>query len=107
LNLELLLGTTIMTYTVDGKVIGQARDVKTKYGMRSVVDVLTAEGKKVPVWKAAGDLSIGRLCDGERVTLTLDGKGTVQTIEGSYDRVQAQSVGRQLTCPVTTINLAG
>jgi hypothetical protein len=83
-----------MTYTVDGKVIGQARDVKTKYGMRSVVDVLTAEGKKVPVWKAAGDLSIGRLCDGERVTI--DGKGTVQTIEGSYDRVQVQRAAQAI-----------
>jgi hypothetical protein len=85
-----------MTYTVDGKVIGRARDVKTKYGMRSVVDVLTAEGQKLPVWKAVGDASIGRLCDGERVTLTLDGKGTVQTIEGSYDRVQAQRVAQAI-----------
>jgi hypothetical protein len=79
-----------MTQRIDGKVIGTARDVKTKFGLRSVVDVLTAEGRKVPVWKAAGDMLIGRLCDGERVTLTLDGKGSVQEIEGSYDRVQAQ-----------------
>jgi hypothetical protein len=78
--------------TVQAKVIGRARDVKTKYGMRSVVDVLTAEGQKLPVWKAMGDASIGRLCDGERVTLTLDGKGAVHTIEGSYDRVQAQPI---------------
>jgi hypothetical protein len=76
--------------TVQAKVIGRARNVKTKYGMRSVVDVLTAEGQKIPVWKAADDLSIGRLCDGERVSLTLDGNGTVQEIEGSYDRAQAQ-----------------
>jgi hypothetical protein len=67
--------------------------------MRSVVDVLTAEGQKVPVWKPAGDMSIGRLCDGERVTLTLDGKGTVQTIEGSYDRVQAQ----RATIPISPV----
>jgi hypothetical protein len=85
-----------MTYTVDGKVIGTSRDVKTKYGMRSVVDVLTAEGKKIPVWKAAGDMSIARLCDGERVTLTLDGKGTVQEIEGSYDRVQQQRAAQPI-----------
>jgi hypothetical protein len=82
--------------TVQAKVIGRARNVKTKYGMRSVVDVLTAEGQKIPVWKAADDLSIGRLCDGERVTLTLDGKGTVQEIEGSYDRVQAQRAAQPI-----------
>jgi hypothetical protein len=85
-----------MTQQIDGKVIGRARDVKTRYGMRSVVDVLTAEGRKVPVWKAAGDMSIGRLCDGERVTLTLDGKGTVQEIEGSFDRVQAQRAAQPI-----------
>jgi hypothetical protein len=82
--------------TVQAKVIGRARNVKTKYGMRSVVDVLTAEGQKIPVWKAADDLSISRLCDGERVSLTLDGKGTVQEIEGSYDRVQAQRAAQQI-----------
>jgi hypothetical protein len=85
-----------MTHQIDGKVIGRARDVKTKYGMRSVVDVLTAEGQKLPVWKAAGDMSIGRLCDGERVTVTLDGKGSVQSIEGSYDRVQAQRATQEI-----------
>jgi hypothetical protein len=86
-----------MTHQIDGKVIGTSRDVKTKFGMRSVVDVLTAEGRKVPVWKAMGDMSIGRLCDGERVTLTFDGKGTVQTIEGSYDRVQAQRAANPIS----------
>jgi hypothetical protein len=82
--------------TVQAKVIGRARNVKTKYGMRSVVDVLTAEGQKIPVWKAADDLSISRLCDGERVSLTLDGKGTVQEIEGSYDRVKAQRIAQPI-----------
>ncbi len=90
--------------TVQAKVIGRARNVKTKYGMRSVVDVLTAEGQKIPVWKAADDLSIGRLCDGERVSLTLDGNGTVQEIEGSYDRVQAQRAA-QLIAPSIEPNI--
>jgi hypothetical protein len=91
-----------MTQRIDGKVIGRARDVKTKYGMRSVVDVLTAEGQKLPVWKAMGDASIGRLCDGERVTLTLDDKGAVQTIEGSYDRVQAQRAANPISPVIET-----
>jgi hypothetical protein len=81
---------------IGGKVIGRARDVKTKYGMRSVVDILTAEGRKVPVWKAMGDMSIGRLCDGERVTLAIDGKGTVQEIYGSFERVQAQREAQEI-----------
>jgi hypothetical protein len=85
-----------MTYTVDGKVIGTSRDVKTKFGLRSVVDVLTSEGRKA-VWKAAGDMSIGRLCDGERVTLTLDEKGAVQEIEGSFDRSQAQRIAQPIS----------
>jgi hypothetical protein len=88
-----------MTYQIDGKVIGTSRDVKTKFGMRSVVDVLTAEGRK-PVWKAIGDMTIGRLCDGERVTLTIDTRGAVQEIEGSYDRVQAQRAAQPISPPI-------
>jgi hypothetical protein len=93
-----------MTHQIDGKVIGTSRDVKTRFGMRSVVDVLTAEGRKVPVWKAMGDMSIGRLCDGERVKLTFDHKGTVQTIEGSYDRVQAQRAAQPIA-PIVEPNV--
>jgi hypothetical protein len=88
-------GTYIMTYQIDGKVIGRARNVKTKYGMRSVVDVLTADGQKLPVWKNADDPDIGRLCDGERVTLQIS-KGAVQEIEGSYDRAQAQRAAQPI-----------
>jgi hypothetical protein len=84
-----------MTYQIDGKVIGRARNVKTKYGMRSVVDVLTADGQKLPVWKNADDPNIGRLCDGERVTLQIS-KGAVQEIEGSYDRAQAQRAAQPI-----------
>jgi hypothetical protein len=85
-----------MTYTVDGKVIGTSRDVKTKFGIRSVVDVLTTEGRKIPIWKAAGDITIGRLCDGERVKLTLNDKGSVESIEGSFDRAQAQRAAQPI-----------
>jgi hypothetical protein len=88
--------------TVQAKIIGTARNAKTKFGLRGVVDAITADGSKVTIWKAADDLSIFRLCDGERVTLGIDGKGSVQSIEGSYDRVQAQRAANPISPVVET-----
>jgi hypothetical protein len=82
---------------IQGKVFGQARNVRTKYGERSVVDVVTADGSKKAIWKAADDRTIFRLADGERVTLTLDSKGNVQEIEGAYDRAQAQRAAQEIS----------
>jgi hypothetical protein len=87
--------------TIQGKVFGQARSVRTKYGERSVVDVTLADGTTKAIWKAAGDPSIHRLADGERVTLKVDEKGNVQEIEGSYDRAQCQrAASRPISPPV-------
>jgi hypothetical protein len=85
--------------TVQGKVFGQARNVRTKYGERSVVDVTLADGTTKAIWKAAGDQSIARLTDGERVTLTIDNKGNIQEVEGSFDRAQAQRAAAAQIAP--------
>jgi hypothetical protein len=84
---------------IQGKVFGQARNVRTKYGERSVVDVTLADGTTRAIWKAAGDQSIARLTDGERVTLTIDNKGNIQEVEGSFDRAQAQRVAAARIAP--------
>jgi hypothetical protein len=89
--------------TVQGKVFGQARNVRTKYGERSVVDVTLADGTTKAIWKAAGDQSIARLTDGERVTLSIDGKGNVQEIEGSYERTQAHRATSRPIIPVVEL----
>jgi hypothetical protein len=90
--------------TVQAKIIGTARNAKTKFGLRGVVDAITADGSKVTIWKAADDLSIFRLCDGERVTLGIDGKGSVQSIEGSFDRAQAQRAAQPIA-PIVEPNI--
>jgi hypothetical protein len=89
--------------TVQGKVFGQARDVRTKYGERSVVDVTLADGTTKVIWKGAGDPALHRLTDGERVTLTIDGKGNVQEIEGSYERAQSQREASRPISPVVEL----
>jgi hypothetical protein len=92
-----------MTFsTVQAKVFGQARNVRTKYGERSVVDVTLPDGTTKAIWKGVDDQSIARLIDGERVTLTIDGKGNVQEIEGSYERAEAQRSAAAQIAPVIT-----
>jgi hypothetical protein len=96
----------IMTLNIiQGKVFGQARNVRTKYGERSVVDVTLADGTTKAIWKGAGDPSIHRLADGERVTLRVDGKGNVQEIEGSFERAQSQRAVAQIA-PIITASRA-
>jgi hypothetical protein len=93
-----------MTFSaVQAKVFGQARNnVRTKYGERSVVDVTLPDGTTKAIWRGADDQSIARLVDGERVTLTIDGKGNVQKIEGSYERAEAQRSAAAQIAPVIT-----
>lgn len=89
----------MQSITVNAKIIGTARNVKTKNGKMGVVDALLRDGTKKTIWKQPDDVSIFRLCNGERVTLTLDDQGKVLNIEGSYDRVQALRASQSVEMP--------
>ena len=59
---------------LDARVNGMPRNVTTKYGDKSVLDVATSEGNYT-IWRPAGDMEVMGRRNGERGTITLDSKG--------------------------------
>ena len=65
---------------LDARVNGMPRQVNTKYGEKSVLDVVTSEGEYT-VWRPANDREVLGRRNGERVTISLDSKGKVSLVE--------------------------
>ena len=65
---------------LDARVNGMPRQVTTKYGEKSVLDVATSEGEYT-IWRPAGDSDVMGRRNGERVTIALDSKGKASLIE--------------------------
>jgi hypothetical protein len=65
---------------LDARVNGMPRQVTTKYGDKSVLDVVTSEGSYT-VWRPAGDSEVMGRRNGERVTITLDSKGKASLVD--------------------------
>jgi hypothetical protein len=56
-------------------ITGQARIIKTAQGDRSLIYAQVANGDKHAIYRAAGDLEITRLKDGQQVEISIGGKG--------------------------------
>ena len=65
---------------LDARVNGMPRQVSTKYGEKSVLDVATSEGAYT-IWRPAGDSEVMGRRNGERVTISLDSKGKVSLVD--------------------------
>ena len=65
---------------LDARVNGMPRQVSTKYGEKSVLDVATSEGEYT-IWRPAGDSEVMGRRNGERVTITLDSKGKASLVD--------------------------
>ena len=65
---------------LDARVNGMPRNVTTKYGDKSVLDVATSEGNYT-IWRPAGDMEVMGRRNGERVTITLDSKGKASLVD--------------------------
>jgi hypothetical protein len=65
---------------LDARVNGSPRQVSTKYGEKSVLDVATSEGE-FTIWRPSGDTEIMGRRNGERVTIALDAKGKASLVE--------------------------
>ena len=72
---------------LDARVNGMPRQVSTKYGEKSVLDVATSEGAYT-IWRPAGDREVMGRCNGERVTICLDSKGKVSLVEHASTQPQ-------------------
>ena len=62
---------------LDARVNGMPRQVNTKYGDKSVLDVATSEGNYT-IWRPAGDMEVMGRRNGERVSIALDSKGNTK-----------------------------
>ena len=72
---------------LDARVNGNPRQVNTKYGEKSVLDVVTSEGEYT-VWRPANDREVLGRRNGERVTISLDSKGKVSLVEHASTQPQ-------------------
>jgi hypothetical protein len=72
---------------IEARVNGNPRQVSTKYGDKSVLDVVTSEGDYT-IWRPAGDMEVMGRMNGERVSITLDSKGKASLVEHASTKPQ-------------------
>jgi hypothetical protein len=84
---------------LDARVNGMPRQVTTKYGEKSVLDVATSEGNYT-IWRPAGDSEVMGRMNGERVSIALDSKGKASLVEHASTKPQLAQMG--FSAPVET-----
>jgi hypothetical protein len=84
---------------LDARVNGMPRQVTTKYGEKSVLDVATSEGNYT-IWRPAGDSEVMGRMNGERVSIALDSKGKASLVEYASTKPQLAQMG--FSAPVET-----
>jgi hypothetical protein len=84
---------------LDARVNGTPRQVSTKYGEKSVLDVSTAEGE-FTIWRPAGDREVMGRVNGERVSIAIDSKGKASLVEHASN---SPAVGLATTGPAVTL----
>ena len=77
---------------LDARVNGMPRTVTTKYGDKSVLDVVTSEGN-FTVWRPAGDSEVMGRRNGERVSIALDSKGKASLVKHCSTAPQQAQMG--------------
>jgi hypothetical protein len=77
---------------LDARVNGMPRQVTTKYGDKSVLDVATSEGNYT-IWRPAGDSEVMGRRNGERVAIALDSKGKASLVEHCSTAPQQAQMG--------------
>ncbi len=86
---------------LDARVNGMPRQVSTKYGDKSVLDVATSEGEYT-IWRPAGDMEVMGRRNGERVSIALDSKGKASLVEHCSTAPQQAQMGFTATTPQTS-----
>jgi hypothetical protein len=77
---------------LDARVNGSPRQVSTKYGEKSVLDVATSEGE-FTIWRPSGDTEIMGRQNGERVKIAIDSKGKASLVEHCSTAPQQAQMG--------------
>ena len=74
---------------LEARVNGNPRQVSTKFGEKSVMDVVTTENEEITIWRPAGDLEVMGRMNGERVSIAIDSKGKASLVEHASTKPQA------------------
>ena len=73
---------------LEAHVNGNPRQVNTKYGEKAVMDVVTADGTEIAIWRPAGDMDVMGRMNGERVSIAIDSKGKASLVEHASTKPQ-------------------
>jgi hypothetical protein len=84
----------------EARVNGNPRQVSTKFGEKSVMDVVTADGQEISIWRPAGDREVMGRVNGERVSIAIDSKGKASLVEHASN---CPAVGLASTQPAVTL----
>lgn len=77
---------------LEAHVNGNPRQVNTKYGEKAVMDVVTADGNEIAIWRPAGDMDVMGRMNGERVSIAIDSKGKASLVEHASTKPQAAQI---------------
>lgn len=85
---------------IEARVNGNPRQVSTKFGEKSVMDIVTADGQEIAIWRPAGDREVMGRVNGERVSIAIDSKGKASLVEHASN---CPAVGLASTQPAVTL----
>ena len=74
---------------LEARVNGNPRQVTTKFGEKAVMDIVTADGQEIAIWRPAGDMEVMGRMNGERVSIAIDSKGKASLVEHASTKPQA------------------
>ena len=85
---------------IEARVNGKPRQVSTKFGEKSVMDVVTTDGQEIAIWRPAGDMEVMGRANGERVSITIDSKGKASLVEHASTKPQQAQKQAQISSSV-------
>jgi hypothetical protein len=85
---------------LEARVNGKPRQVSTKFGEKAVMDVVTADGQEIAIWRPAGDIEVMGRANGERVSITIDSKGKASLVEHASTKPQEAQKQAQISSSV-------
>jgi len=74
-----------------------ARQVTTKYGVRTVADCIDENGNTQTIWRPANDPALTGLAVNSRLTLTLDSKGKINLVDNPSPASNAPKIDNKPT----------
>jgi hypothetical protein len=91
---------------LEARVNGSPRQVNTKYGEKAVMDVVTADGNEIAIWRPAGDMEVMGRMNGERVSIAIDSKGKASLVEHASTKPQQAQISSNVP-PAESRSLGG